>query len=103
MRTDLTDQIEKILRSRTYDRHAYDEETFEELLDEIDTLRQGEEMTARHEAYTPCPVCKGKTSHHRDCPRPVLGTPAVCRCDPAEVDRGICVKCGNPFQVGGAV
>lgn len=32
----LTTEIEAILRNRTYDRHAYDEETFEELLDDID-------------------------------------------------------------------
>lgn len=40
-RTELTDRIEEILRSRTYDRHAYDPETFDELLDEIDeTVRE---------------------------------------------------------------
>jgi hypothetical protein len=35
-REDLTSDIEEILRRRTYDRHAYDEDIFEELLDEID-------------------------------------------------------------------
>jgi hypothetical protein len=31
-------RIEQILRSRTYDEHAYDETTFQELLDEIDDV-----------------------------------------------------------------
>jgi hypothetical protein len=34
----LTEQIETILRNRTYHRHAYSEDVFEELLDDIDSL-----------------------------------------------------------------
>jgi hypothetical protein len=52
--------------------------------------------------YLPCDVCKGRTSHHRDCSVPVLGPPR-CTCNPAEVEQGVCVLCGNPFPVGGAV
>lgn len=51
----------------------------------------------------PCPVCKGIKSHHRDCPVPVLGLPQRCACNPAEVERGVCVLCGKPFPVGGVV
>ena len=34
-RQDLRDEFERILRGRTYDRHAEDEEIFEELLDDL--------------------------------------------------------------------
>lgn len=49
----MRERLERILRARTYDRHAYDEETFGELLDERTEATKVDAVVAHRDHWAP--------------------------------------------------